>query len=166
MSLLPFDEAGDPVEGTWRVMGIDYGTVRIGLAISDGSRQLATPLMTLDAKRNLMKTLRDQIQKEEIRLVVIGRPFRQDGSPGTIDGQILHFAQALETMGLTVVFWDESFSSQRAQGMLSEADHRKGSRSRSKQRSERAGGRLDRAAAAILLQEYLDANPQLSGETL
>jgi putative holliday junction resolvase len=150
------------VEGPWRVLAVDYGSVRLGLALSDTSRQLATPLVTLDAKKNLMKRFKELVAEWDVALVVLGRPFRSDGSPGTIDDRILHFAQTLGSMGMQVEFWNEAYSSQRAQGLLTESDQRRGPKSGRQARKEREDGRLDRAAAAVFLQEFLDANAQLA----
>ncbi len=139
-----------------RVMGIDYGTVRVGVALSDPERRLASPFATLDARRGLLARLFEIIEAEEVDLVVVGRPMRGDGSPGSLDERIVHFAQALGRDGLEVRFWDEAYSTRRAEERLREAGA--GSRAgRKAGRRRREEGRLDRAAAALILQEFLDA---------
>ena len=83
----------------WRILGVDYGLVRIGLALSDPARSLATPLATLSAGQGLMPRLISLFEEHQIALVVVGRPWRSDGSPGTIDSNILHFSRVFTKQG-------------------------------------------------------------------
>ena len=140
-----------------RLLGLDYGTVRVGVALSDPEGRLATPLVTLDARAGLVESLKEIVRREEVRRVVLGRPLRSRGEPGSLDGAILHFAEVLRGLGLEVVFWDEGGSSLRAADLLHQASGRRGPLPPSRARRERREGGLDRAAAALLLQEYLDA---------
>jgi putative holliday junction resolvase len=140
--------------GRWRVLGIDYGNKRIGLAISDPGRSLATPLETLDAGSGLMARIREIIKENDVRLVVIGLPWRADGSPGTIHEQIHHFAQNLRKLDLEVVFQDEAFSSDRAKQTL--GNSRSGGKSITNEIRNRQQGLIDKRAAAIILQDYLN----------
>ncbi len=128
----------------WRVMGIDYGLVRIGLALSDEQRTVATPLRTLSAGQGLMPRLFALLGEYSVGLVVVGRPWRSNGSPGTIDSRILHFSRVLQTRGIHVAFQDESGTSQAAD-LLTAPNQR-----------HKRDGKRDRIAAAFLLQEFLD----------
>lgn len=140
-----------------RLLGLDYGTVRVGVALSDPEGRLARPLITLDARAGLLENLKDIVRREDVQRVVLGRPLRSRGEPGSLDGAILHFAEVLRGLGLEVVFWDEGGSSLRAADLLQQASGRRGPPPPARARRERREGRLDRAAAALLLQEYLDA---------
>jgi putative Holliday junction resolvase len=142
-----------------RLLGLDYGTVRVGVALGDEETRLARPLATLDARRGLLENLREIIRREGIARVVLGRPLRARGEPGTLDGTILHFAEVLRGLGVEVLFQDEGGSSLRAEALLHEAKGRRGARSAAGTRRERREGGLDRAAAALLLQEHLDSLP-------
>jgi putative Holliday junction resolvase len=140
-------------------LGIDYGTVRVGVAVGDDATGLARPLVTLDARASLLDKLADLARAEGVRRVVVGRPMRSQGEPGTLDGAILHFAQALRQTGLEVEFWDEGGSSVRADALHDLLDGRRGARRATQARRERADGRRDRTAAALLLQDWLDHHP-------
>lgn len=139
-----------------RLLGLDYGTVRVGVAVSDESGRLARPLETLDARRGLVERLRQLAALHATRTLVLGRPWRSGGEAGTLDGAILHFADALRAAGFTVIFWDEGGSSRRADDLLRQAGGRRGATDPARARRRRQGGERDRAAAAVLLQDYLD----------
>jgi putative Holliday junction resolvase len=140
-----------------RVLGIDYGRVRVGVAVADLATGLANPLATLDARTGLLPRLREIIRSEGVALVVLGRPLRARGEPGTLDGEILHFAAVLRREGLEVEFQDEGGSSREAARLLAGNRGRTGVRSPRDGRRARLDGELDRTAAALLLQDWLDA---------
>jgi putative Holliday junction resolvase len=140
-----------------RVLGIDYGTVRVGLAVADEEAGLARPLATLDARVGLLARLREIVRREEVARVVLGRPLRARGEPGTLDGEILHFAEVLRREGLPVEFQDEGGTSREAARLLADNRGRTGGRSPRDGRRARRDGQLDRTAAALLLQDWLDA---------
>jgi putative Holliday junction resolvase len=149
-------EHGHPMElptGS-RIMGLDYGTVRVGVALSDPGRVIASPWGTLDAARGLLPRLRTLIADEQVALVVMGLPNRPDGTPGTLDTAVRHLAEVLERGGVPVVFQDEAFSSVRARQSLVLGGGT---------RRERGGQdqATDRVAAALLLQDWLDAHEEL-----
>jgi putative Holliday junction resolvase len=137
-----------------RIMGLDYGTVRVGVALSDPGLVIASPWGTLDAVRGLLPGLRALIAAEQVGLVVLGLPDRPDGTPGTLDPAVRHLAGVLERGGVPVVFQDEAFSSVRARQSLVLGG---GSR------RDRGGQyqATDRVAAALLLQDWLDAHAEL-----
>ena len=140
------------------MLGIDVGARRVGLAISDPSRTLARPLSTLtvngldDAVASVTREigrLSQELAKGEDRLalIVVGAPARLDGSPS---GQTLKVDAFVAALGaqtkLTIVREDERLTSREAESRLAigERDWR------------RRKARLDAAAAAIILQDYLD----------
>lgn len=138
-----------------RTLAIDFGERRIGLAVSDPSGVLARPLETVAGSRNLEEaaaTVLRAIQAfeaadEPVVTVVVGLPKRLDGSPNDQTPQVAEFAAILaRRCGKTVVLQDERLTSHEADQLL--AVHERDWRVRKH--------RLDAAAAAVILQEYLD----------
>jgi putative pre-16S rRNA nuclease len=133
-----------------RVLGIDPGKVRLGLAVSDPDRRLASPLLT-HTRRNREsddRFFQKLIDDEEIGLIVIGLPVLVDGREGEQAKAARAFGARLQPLtGLPCVFWDERFTTREAEAALWDAGLTH------KRRKERR----DRVAAQILLQTYLDA---------
>jgi putative Holliday junction resolvase len=139
-----------------RVLGVDLGLKRIGLAVSDASGTLARPLRTLargasdrEATRMLADVV-DALRAEEDGLgaIVIGLPTRLDGSPHAQTAHVRQVADALaRRVRLPIVLQDERLSSHEADSRL--AATRRDWRTRK--------ARLDAAAAAVILQDYLDS---------
>ena len=138
-----------------RVLGIDVGRARrIGLAISDPSRTLARPLTTLtvggpdDAVTRVVQEIARLSQEEDgLAEIVVGLPARLDGSPSEQTPQVAAFVDALRARtNLPIAREDERLTSREAESRLAvrERDWR------------RRKARLDAAAAAIILQDYLD----------
>jgi len=133
-----------------RILAIDPGSVRVGIAISDTERRIASPLTTY--------TLRDAIQdaayfkrvvdEEDISLIVVGLPIREDGYEGEQAKAARTYGAWLhEITGVPCVFHDERFTSFAADESLNAAGLTKKKRK----------ARRDRVAAQVLLQTYLDA---------
>ena len=149
-----------PVTGRGRVLGIDVGARRVGLAISDASRTLARPLSTLavsgpaDAVERVMREierLSQELAEEEddegLALIVVGAPAHLDGSPSEQTRKVDAFVAALAARTrLPIAREDERLTSREADSRLAagERDWR------------RRKARLDAAAAAIILQDFLD----------
>ncbi|MBD3166440.1 Holliday junction resolvase RuvX [bacterium] len=132
-----------------RILALDWGHKRIGLALSDPGRMLASPLHTLDARPvdGLLRKLRDLITEYDIVQLVVGLPLNMDGtqSDGVLKAREL--AERLKDLELPIDWQDERLSSFSAEKKLREAG-RKPSRNKAM---------VDRAAAAVFLQEYLDS---------
>lgn len=125
----------------------------MGLAWSDGETSIALPLKTLDAvdRRALIAALTAQIAELEVAEVIVGLPLQLDGSEGEGARRSRLLATQLEAVTRArIVLWDERLTTVAAERALREA----GVRARD-QRSK-----VDRAAATILLQSYLDANTE------
>jgi putative Holliday junction resolvase len=136
------------------VLGIDAGERRVGLALSDESRYLATPLMVLD-RRNGIAAVLDAIAavtaREQVRQVVVGWPLNADGSVGPQAQRAERFAGLVErATGLPIQLWDERLSTHAAEAVLR-------AQGRNTRRA-RARGQIDAVAAAVILQDYLDAS--------
>ena len=141
-----------------RVLGIDYGARRIGLALSDATATLASPWRLLQRPPSEAETLRIMIKEidalaqddDGLEAVVVGWPRRLDGSPTHQTAIVETFARLLGTkITVPVVLQDERLSSHEAESRLAarESDWRK------------RKAKLDAAAAAIILQDYLDGRP-------
>ena len=142
---------------TGRALGIDFGTRRLGLAISDASRTLARPLEVIavtgggEAVDRIARRI-DELAAEDggLAVIVVGLPKRLDGTPGDQTARVTAFIDALRgRTSLAIVTEDERLSSREAESRLAvnERDWR------------RRKARLDAAAAAVVLQDYLDRRP-------
>lgn len=138
-----------------RVLGIDFGERRIGLAMSDASGTLASPVRTIarrdtsaDAVTLIMQAIAEMCRDEPVDRIVIGLPRRLDGTDNDQTPQVRALAAALASRsGVPVDLQDERLSSREAEERLAlqERDWR------------RRKTRLDAAAAAVVLQDWLDA---------
>jgi putative Holliday junction resolvase len=132
-----------------RYLGVDVGTRRIGLAVSDELGLTAQPLPTLDLaeKGDAVSAIRELIDRYQIQEVVIGLPKNMNGSLGPAAEQATAFARRLEERGpAKVTLWDERLTSQAALRVLIGAGVRRAKRKRV----------VDQMAAVLILQSYLD----------
>ena len=138
-----------------RVAGLDVGNRRIGVAVSDVTGTLARPLGVLQTSglegdaidRAVAELARLAAEEDGLASLVVGLPRRLDGSPNDMTPRVLVFAAALGArIGVPVILQDERLTSREAESRL--ALREKDWRARKKQ--------IDAAAAAIILQDYLD----------
>jgi putative Holliday junction resolvase len=147
-----------------RLVGIDYGSRRVGVAVSDPTGILATPHSQIEyrGRADLVERLTDLVQNEGGAGVVIGDPRHMSGEPSAGSSEVSELAAALAArLGLPVWLWDERLSTVDAEVRLREADERGRKRTRGGRGSDPGRGRrqrLDRAAAALILQGFLDAH--------
>jgi putative holliday junction resolvase len=140
-----------PSEAVGRVAGIDYGTVRIGIAISNPERTIASPLenytrrgLEQDAQR-----FRRLVADERVVLFVVGLPIHLDGRESQKSLEARQFGKWLgETTGVPVDYFDERFTSHEAEESLLAADMTR----------KRRKKRLDMLAAQIMLSAYLEGS--------
>lgn len=134
-----------------RVLGLDPGTVRVGVALSDPLRITAQPHASLDAADpELVDRIAELVAEFDVDLVVIGLPVSLDGSEGPAAALARGFAEAVAAaVDVPVELHDERFSSVTAERAMIEMGAR---------RAERKAAR-DRVAAAVFLQSYLDGRP-------
>jgi len=139
-----------------KVIGVDWGAARIGLAVSDVTQTLATPHSTVHTK-DKGRQIKDVVAlAESLEAVgfVVGLPLQLDGEVGDSARSSTKYADKLgQVSGLPVDRTDERFSSAEAEERLIASGSRKRKRGESMQQWK---GRLDAAAAAVLLQEWLD----------
>ncbi len=133
-----------------KIMGVDHGEKRIGLAVSDPAGTLARPLGVIDHVSRAFDAAQvaTQAAEQSVELIVVGQSFDEEGRPNQAGRSAQRFAEALKTQTtLPIVLWDESMST---------ADARQFRIQMGASRKKRTG-HLDEAAAAVILQSYLDA---------
>jgi putative Holliday junction resolvase len=141
---------GEPIPPAGRLLGIDYGTVRVGLAVSDPDRIIASPLDTLTRGGDTADAayFARVVAAEKVVGLVVGLPLRNRGYEGTKAIEARQYGEWLGAVtGLSVVFWDERYTSALAEDAFREA------KLAHKKRKERR----DRVAAVLILQGFLDA---------
>lgn len=142
-------------EGT-RVLGIDYGSKRIGLALSDPVGVIAQAFETIPNDENVLDRLNAIIATEGVRLVVVGMPLNLKGERGHKSLEVDDFIVRLrDAIAIDVVEWDERFTSTLAQRSMRDLGTKK------KKRAEK--GRIDAMAAALMLQSFLDRTKRSIG---
>ncbi|HEY2614333.1 MAG TPA: Holliday junction resolvase RuvX [Chthoniobacterales bacterium] len=131
-----------------RILGIDFGRARIGIAVSDELGLLAHPVETIPAARGeAAKRIAEIVREKNVERVVVGLPRHMNGSVGEAAKEALEFAAKLRaSLPCQVITWDERLSTMAANRALREGGH--------KTRDSR--GYVDQVAAQIILQSYLD----------
>jgi putative Holliday junction resolvase len=133
-----------------RILAIDYGSRRMGLAVSDPLGITAQGLETLERKnkRSDFARLERTIRQYEVKEIVLGYPLRMSGEAGTQSQKVEEFAEALrQRFDLPVHLWDERLTSAEANRLLREADLSIRKRAQA----------VDRMAAVLILQAFLQA---------
>ena len=135
-----------------RILGIDHGTKRMGLADSDELGMLAHPLEFVPAEpfAAYLIRLQEVIRTKEVELIIVGLPRNMDGSYGPAALKVREFVAALAlAVAPPIKTWDERLSSAQANRVLIAANVRR----------DRRKEVVDKMAAAIILQSYLDSLP-------
>lgn len=131
-----------------RIMAIDYGLKRVGVAITDPLCTISQPLLTIEPKSSsdLIKRLKCIAQEHEVGMIILGNPLSLEGKPTEMSNRIERFMKKLRrSIDVEVVLWDERYSSKYAVKRM---------------RNLGISGKkeeIDRIAAAILLDEYLES---------
>lgn len=121
-----------------RLLGIDYGSKRVGIALSDEGGQFAMPLIVLDNIKNLLENIIKIIETKEIGEIVMGESKNYKGEANTIMEASLNFKKELESKGFTVHLEPEFMTSENARKFQGKNDM------------------IDASAAALILQSFLD----------
>jgi putative Holliday junction resolvase len=140
-----------------RILGLDPGERRIGIAISDPTGTLAHPLQTLvrGSREEDFAAIAALVVEHDVELVVVGWPLSLDGTEGPQARRVARYTDALAAcLPVPVVSWDERFTTAAADEILRQIRGRKG------RRRARARGQVDAIAAAVILQSYLDSVDQ------
>lgn len=133
-----------------RILALDHGTRRVGVAISDELKMIAQPLEFIPAEPfgDFLTRLKQILREKEVELILLGMPRNMDGSYGPAALKVQEFAAVLkDNTAIPIQLWDERLTSAQAQRFLIQGNVRR------EQRKEK----VDKTAAAILLQSYLDS---------
>ncbi len=123
-----------------RLIGIDYGEKRVGIASTDESGEFALPREVLPNDENLFKKVLDLIEKEGVEAAVLGESRNLDGTPNPIMKKILDFKSELEEAGVKVFLHPEVFTTMEARQLQGQT------------------GMTDASAAALILKSFIDSN--------
>jgi putative Holliday junction resolvase len=130
-----------------RVLGVDLGRSRIGLAISDELRLLAHPLETIAAGKNALQCIAALVRSHKIDNIVVGIPRNMDGSMGAAANEALKVAEDLRgIVSCDVTTWDERLTTVAAHKALRDSG----------KKTRQTRGYIDQVAAQMILQGYLD----------
>lgn len=145
-----------PDSNRYRILALDYGTKRVGIAISDEGRMLGTARGTIDNNQQLIKRILSLVTEENIRTVLLGMPRTLRNTESAMTLEVTKFRNRLQTaldpLGVQLETRDERLTSIIAGTNIAE-------RGMSKSRREQKGIH-DEEAARIILQEYLDSLPR------
>jgi len=133
-----------------RILALDHGTKRIGVAVSDELKMIAQPVEYILAEpfANFLTRLKELIQQKEVELILIGMPRNMDGSYGPAAQKVQDFVGVLrDALTVPIKVWDERLTSAQANRVLIQGGVRRDKRKE----------KVDKMAAAILLQGYLDS---------
>ena len=133
-----------------RILALDHGTVRIGVAVSDEMKLIATPLEYIPAEpfADFLTRLKEILRAKEVELILVGMPRNMNGSYGPAALKVQEFVAVLNgAVTVPLKLWDERLTSTQANRFLIQGGVRRADRKQ----------KVDKAAAAILLQSYLDS---------
>lgn len=133
-----------------RILALDHGTVRIGVALSDEMKMMATPLEFISAEpfAEFLTRLKEILREKEVELILVGMPRNMNGSYGPAALKVQEFVAVLKNaVAAPIKTWDERLTSTQANRFLTQSGVKRGERRQ----------KVDKAAAAILLQSYLDS---------
>ena len=131
-----------------RILALDYGTKKTGIAVTDPLQIIASPLTTIPTT-SLFEWLETYLQEEEVEKIVVGEPLNDDGSPAKIHHLVVGVVRQLRKQypELPIVWQDERYSSQDARAIIL--------RSGTKKMKRRDKTLVDKVAAVLILQDYL-----------
>jgi putative Holliday junction resolvase len=133
-----------------RILALDHGTKRIGVAVSDELKMIAQPLeyILAEPSADFLARLKELIHQQEAELILVGMPRNMDGSYGPAAQKVQEFVAGLKgALTMPIKLWDERLTSAQANRLLIQANVRRDKRKE----------KVDKMAAAILLQSYLDS---------
>jgi putative Holliday junction resolvase len=132
-----------------RVLGVDVGIVRVGIALSDPTAMIAQPLEVIDRRKlDPARRVAELVRAQDVERIVVGRPLRLDGVAGDAVKAVERFVLRLaKFVTIPIDYWDERLTTAQAQREMIDAGVRRGDRR----------CRVDKIAAALILQTYLDA---------
>lgn len=134
-----------------RVIAIDYGEKRVGIAVTDPLRLFAYPLITLQNSKNLLEEIKNLLSEYECDTIVLGYPLKESGEHSSSTEAVIKFKESLSGItGLPIVLVDERYSSSVAQSrILASVTSKKKRRDKSL---------IDKNAACVILEDYLSSS--------
>lgn len=134
-----------------RIMGIDYGTKRTGIAVTDPLQLIASGLTTVPTNE-LFDFIKKYLQEEAVEAIVVGEPMYPDGNPAQLAPHVKGFVNKLrkEHPSVPVFMQDERFTSEMAKQVIRESG--------AKQKKRRDKALVDKVSAALILEDYLKSN--------
>lgn len=133
-----------------RILAIDFGTKRIGLAITDPLKIFAIPFDTLPNDNSTIPSIIKVINEKNVNQIILGYPVKESGEESSISGLIIKFKKELESKsGIEIQLVDERYSSDIASQKILESV-----KSKKKRRDKSL---IDKSAAAVMLEEYLNS---------
>jgi putative holliday junction resolvase len=136
----------DPEE---RVLAIDFGLKRVGIALSDPLKIFSYPFMTIPYNHEFLQNLMIVVKENNVSKIILGYPVTSRGEKTPLSDEIMKLKESMEKkLNLEVILWDERFTSEMAKQKVLESVTKKSKR--------RDKGLLDQNSAAIMLQEYLN----------
>lgn len=137
-----------------RILAIDFGEKRIGIAITDPLNLFAYPLITINNDSGFMKNLKALLDQYKVVKILIGNPVKEDGGEARIFDQIINLKNEIETkFNIPIEIVDERYSSEIARQRIIESV-----KSKKKRRDKSL---VDKNAAAVILEDYLRSNPKI-----
>lgn len=134
-----------------RVLGIDYGSKRIGVSVSDPLQIIAQALETIPNNSRTFEAIAEIVQREQVECIVVGMPLNLKGEKAQKAQEVMEFMKQLQkNIDIEILTWDERFTSSLAHDTLLRMGTKKKERRTNK-------GRVDSMAAAIMLQSFLDS---------
>ncbi|MBN2858521.1 MAG: Holliday junction resolvase RuvX [Candidatus Delongbacteria bacterium] len=130
-----------------RYLAIDFGDVRIGIALTDPLKIISSAYKTLKntGLENVLAELKGIIEKEEIELIILGHPLGLDGNKTRKTLQVEQFSEKLKELGIPVILYDESFSTVRAHRIIHDMGKKTGNNKEM----------IDMLAAQVILEDYM-----------
>ena len=131
-----------------RILALDVGTQRIGLAITDELGLIAHPLTVIKRKNDIqaLQEIKKIIKEQKVKKIVVGMPYNFQGEIGTMGKKVVAFIEKLKTItDVPLIFWDESFTTTEAETVLIKADL-------SRRRRKKV---VDKLAATLILESFL-----------
>ncbi len=151
-----------------RLMALDVGTARIGVAVCDASGFLASPYTTIHVTRNEQETyaaIQELINETDAEGLIVGLPISLDGQIHGQGQQVQNFAERMRShITIPLTYWDERLSTVEAQRLLMQRGQNEGGKRQRRSgqthtrttKKRRRGQEIDALAAAVILQDYLD----------
>jgi len=132
-----------------RIIGIDYGTKRVGIAVTDPLQIISSGLTTV-ATKDIFTFLEDYLSKEEVECIVVGEPMNENGTPSQIAHLVVGFIRQLQKRypDLKIATQDERYTSRIAKKIILQSG--------AKKKKRRDKSLVDKVSAALILQAYME----------